>query len=261
MDVVPLIPRLRRWTLVVLVIGLNDIQGLRGGDMFSLSKREQIIITVSIILLLTCIGIIAISYNRLRPIELYSADMGQASNTQMIQGDIDEKEEGRGSKEQEEEELVVEVGEPQKIVVHVKGSVNNPGVVILEEGQRVFDAIESSGGALEGVADLNRVNLAQRLQDEQEVYVPAKGEEIEENKTDKFVNNMQQEQKSGSGININTASLEELQQLPGIGPVTAQSIIKYRTQNKKFTSINDIMNVSGIGDKKFEQIRDLIRVD
>ena len=221
--------------------------------MFNLSRREQIIITVSIILLIACIGIISINYSRLRPIEIYSADNGQADNLQITGEDTDEEEIEDTTKQED----IETTPEPQKIAVHVKGSVKKPGVVILDEGQRVFDAIEMAGGILEGVADLNRVNLAQRLQDEQEVYVPAIGEEVEPEKPEEDV---QKHQQAGYKININTASLEALQQLPGIGPVTAQNIINYRTQSGKFTSIEDIKNVSGIGDKKFEQIKDLITV-
>lgn len=154
--------------------------------------------------------------------------------------------------------------QPKKVVVYVTGAVKNPGVYTLEDGMRVKDAIDLAGGVLPE-ADLLRLNLAQKLHDEDKLYVPKIGEIMSESQT-------QQSTAGASGtagitslsdgkININTAGLSELDTLPGIGPATAQKIIDYRTQNGPFKSIDDIKNVSGIGDKKFEQIKDKIKVD
>jgi len=146
--------------------------------------------------------------------------------------------------------------ERAKIVIHITGAVNKPGVYELSEGDRVKDAISAAGGASSD-ADLTNINLAQKLRDEDKIYVPRIGE---------FEN---LEQTSGNiipGINpseagkidINSADIAQLDSLPGIGPATAQKIIDYREQNGPFKTIEELKNVSGIGDKKFEDIKDKI---
>ncbi|MCR4431437.1 MAG: helix-hairpin-helix domain-containing protein [Tepidanaerobacteraceae bacterium] len=148
--------------------------------------------------------------------------------------------------------------QPKKVVVYVTGAVRNPGVYTLEDGMRVKDAIDLAGGPLPE-ADLLRINLAQKLHDEDKLYIPEIGEIMGESTLQQ---NSAGIASSGDGkININTAGLSELDALPGIGPATAQKIIDYRTQNGPFKSIDDIKNVSGIGDKKFEQLKDKIKVN
>jgi len=149
----------------------------------------------------------------------------------------------------------------QKIVVHVAGAVKNPGVYTLEEGQRVKDAIEIAGGPLPE-ADLLRLNLAQKMQDEDKLYVPKIGEitEQEDQVSATYGATVGVVTKNDGKININTADETELTKLPGIGPATAQKIIDYRKTKGAFKTIEEIKNVSGIGDKKFEQIKDKIKV-
>lgn len=151
------------------------------------------------------------------------------------------------------------VAEPEKIVIHVAGAVKNPGVYTLEEGKRVKDAIEIAGGSLPE-ADLLRLNLAQKIHDEDKLYVPQIGETPDESESTSYGVTVGEGLKDDGKIDINTAGEAELTQLPGIGPVTAQKIIDYRAANGSFKSIDDIKNVSGIGDKKFEQIKDKIKV-
>lgn len=141
------------------------------------------------------------------------------------------------------------------IMVDIGGQVSRPGLIKLKEGDRLVDAVEAAGG-LKEEADLDRINLARKLNDEEKIYIPRIGEEdipkiIDSNPgSDNNTNNK-------SKININTADKEELMTLPGIGEATADKILNYREENS-FEKIEDIMNVSGIGDKKFEDIKDMI---
>ncbi|MFU2157681.1 helix-hairpin-helix domain-containing protein [Caldisericum sp. AR60] len=141
---------------------------------------------------------------------------------------------------------------PQKIKVYVTGEVKHPDVYELQENSIIKDAITLAGGVTEN-ADLIAINLAKKLTDGEEVIVPAK-ENSTSNSTVSASN-----AKTGK-ININSATKEELMTLPGIGEVKANAIIDYRTKNGPFKSIHDIVNVSGIGEKTFEKIKDLITV-
>lgn len=153
-------------------------------------------------------------------------------------------------------EETVSDGESHKtetLFVHVSGCVANPGLYELEEGSRLASAIEAAGGFTEDAA-CDSVNLARRLEDGEMVVVlpmsagSGANEEIPEAKT------------ASSLVNINTATAEELEQLPGIGPSTAQKIVSDRMANGSFKSPDDLKRVTGIGDKKFETISALICV-
>ncbi len=157
--------------------------------------------------------------------------------------------------------------EEVKIMVHVEGEVVSPGLYKLSENSRVFDAVELAGGLTEK-ADRKQINLAMKIEDEEKIYIPAKGEVAEVNLPQQ--NNNVQENKStstrnttvGSGkININQASLKELTKLNGIGDALAERIVEYRQQQGSFKSIEEIKKVSGIGDKKFEQIKGYISIN
>lgn len=154
----------------------------------------------------------------------------------------------------------------EKIKVHVSGAVVQEGVIELEANARVIDAIEKAGGTKEE-ADMKEVNLAETLEDGMKIYIPTKEEQkkIEEenttitneaNTTSKTITQTNKKEK----INLNTASLEELDTLPGIGPSTAQKIIDYRKEKGKFKSIEEIKEVSGIGESKYEKIKSLIEI-
>ncbi|MDO5041571.1 MAG: DUF655 domain-containing protein [Peptoniphilus sp.] len=138
----------------------------------------------------------------------------------------------------------------EDIYIHVCGQVKHPGLIKLKSDARVIDAINAAGGMYED-ADIDNINLAKKLQDEERVYVPAVGE-VSVNST--FSSNVAEQ------VNINTADVNELENLPGIGPKTAEKIINYR-KNKSFNRIEDIMNVGGIGEKKFEEIKDYIKTN
>lgn len=160
------------------------------------------------------------------------------------------------------------VEEVEKIVVHITGQVINPGVITLEKGDRIMDAIETAGGVTDE-ADLEKVNLAYVLEDAQKVYIPSKKEKedsayIEKGSGEKIILSGESVKSSKKEeelrININTANEEELQKLDGIGSSTAIKIINYRKENGKFNSIEEIKNVSGIGESKFNKIKKYIYV-
>ncbi len=156
----------------------------------------------------------------------------------------------------DEEVLAVEVKDKKpEMLVHVAGAVVSPGVVELEEGARIKDAIDAAGGLLEK-ADIRTINLAAEVTDGTKVYIPKFGEELT---TDSSGSDTQSSTSSDGKVNINTASKEELMKLPGVGASTADAIITERKKGK-FKSIQDLKRISGIGDKKFEKLEPHIRV-
>lgn len=142
--------------------------------------------------------------------------------------------------------------ETEYIFVHIEGCVQNPGLFKIEKGTRLYELIDIAGGETED-ADLSKINLASILVDTQKIYVPAITiySENDENSTDYSHNKL---------VNINTATSSELQTLNGIGPNMAERIIKYREQNGGFTQIDDIMKVEGIGESKFNKIKENITI-
>jgi competence protein ComEA len=144
---------------------------------------------------------------------------------------------------------------PAPIRVYISGAVRTPAVYELPQGSIILDAIESAGGAAPD-AHLDGINLALELQDQQHVHVPREGEA----NPPPVISGGQSERSAGSSININTATAKELQTLPGVGEVTAQRIIDYREANGPFQTIEEIQNVSGIGTKTFEGMKDMIAV-
>lgn len=162
------------------------------------------------------------------------------------------------------------VEENNTIVVHITGEINYPGVVVLKEGARVVDAIEAGGGETDE-ADLSSLNLAYMLSDGEKIYVPNKEETSQESQEREYItsakDNSEQSENGAKStgtnfkININTAKQEELTQITGIGESTAKKIIEYRTQNGKFKSIEDIKNIPGIGDSKFNAMKEEITVN
>jgi competence protein ComEA len=136
------------------------------------------------------------------------------------------------------------------VVVDVVGAVRRPGLYRLSQGARIADAVSRAGGAT-AKADLALVNLAAPLADGEQVVVPGRG--------------TAQPGQPGAGgastsgpVHLSTASLEELDSLPGIGPVTAQKILDYRQQHGAFTSVDELDAVPGIGPSRLEQLKDLV---
>ena len=155
------------------------------------------------------------------------------------------------------------IEENTAVVVDVSGAVVNPSVVELPNGSRVYQAIQKAGGLTEA-ADTRSTNQAEILTDGQKVYIPTKQElEGTDNKssgTASFSSPFQSGSGSSGLININTADSAALQELTGVGPSTAEKIINYRNENGKFDRIEDIKNVSGIGNKTFEKFKNKITV-
>ena len=153
--------------------------------------------------------------------------------------------------------------ESEKIVIHITGEVEEEGVIELEKGARIADAIEMAGGTTEE-ADLSKVNLAYSLSDGQKLNIPNVNEREQEDVVkDEPGNNIiiEGNEEKEVKININKATQTEIETLPGIGPSTALKIINYRNEHGKFKNIEDIKNVSGIGDSKFENIKEYICVE
>lgn len=148
---------------------------------------------------------------------------------------------------------------PLEMKVHITGEVLNPGVYEIKENDRLEDLIAMAGGFKEG-ADIDMVNLALRLEDQMKIYIPSLGERKEEELSNvSGLADLGEAQGNNTKININTAGKEELMTLPNIGEKRAEAIIEYR-KTKRFEKIEDIKNVSGIGDKFFEAMKDLIIV-
>lgn len=181
--------------------------------------------------------------------------------------EIDEQE--LESSNTEDKNTTGETKEESVIVVHVSGAVNYPGIVELNENSRIADAIEKAGG-LKEEACIDEINLAYVLEDGIKIHIPTVEEQKEKNNVEndnniyitsesKTVEKNNNPQKTCK-ININTATQEELENLPGIGPSTSLKIINYRNENGKFKSIEDIKEVSGIGESKFNNIKDMISI-
>jgi competence protein ComEA len=145
--------------------------------------------------------------------------------------------------------LVLEAApSPAPLRVHVSGAVVRPGVYSLTDGSRVEDAVQAAGG-FSAQAATDSINLAAQLKDGVQIVVPGQGVDIGKTKKGEM-----------SRLNLNAATQEDLEKLPGIGQVAAQKILQYREENGLFLSIEDIQQVPGIGPATFEKIKDLIIV-
>ena len=155
--------------------------------------------------------------------------------------------------------------EPTGIVVHAAGAVARPGVYRLGGGARVVDLLEAAGGAAAG-ADLSRINLAAPLPDGARVHFPLTGEDppVELDAVDAPPPGVEDtedaENQPAALVDINSADAAELEELPGIGPVTAAAIVRHREQSGPFRSVQSLQEVSGIGPVKFGNIEHLVTV-
>ena len=212
----------------------------------NLNKKQKTIILI--IAIIVAIGMIYFIYNK-----------------NQIRSDIDLESEILISNTSENK-TNVELQE-DLVVIHITGSVKNPGIVKLKYGSRIEDAIEAAGGLTEN-ADITNVNLAYVLDDGVKIRIPSITDEKngdEQILEDGSGENIIEETNMTLGastkeVNINKATETELQSLPGIGASLASRIIEYRNQNGKFSKIEDIKNVNGIGDSKYDNIKDFITV-
>lgn len=150
---------------------------------------------------------------------------------------------------------------PVLILVHVAGEVRAPGVVRLDPGARVLDVVEAAGG-LTGRADTDRLNLARLVTDGERVWVPAPGEEVPDLVEPVAAGPVTTSAPTGGAarspvtmVNLNTADQAALEELPGVGPVTAGHILTWRSEHGRFTSVEELLEVSGIGERTLEQLR------
>ena len=158
----------------------------------------------------------------------------------------------------------IEETEEKNIFVHIAGCVQKEGMLELSSNSRIADAIEKAGGLTQD-ADLSDINLAYILEDGMKIYIPNQNERQENNEITENIPNtatmqIQDTNKKQDVININTATQEELDTLPGIGPATAIKIIEYRKEKGKFKQKEEIKEVRGIGEAKYEKIKEYISV-
>lgn len=158
-----------------------------------------------------------------------------------------------------EDETDDDAKENEAMKVHITGQINREGVYEIKDGDRLEDLINKAGG-LSPDADSKSLNLAMKLEDQMKIYIPSKDEILdqEDASTDQIISNADPSSQEGK-ININEASKEELMTLPNIGEKRAQAIIDYR-ESKKVETIEEIKNVTGIGDKFYQAMQDLITV-
>ncbi|MDD5497564.1 MAG: helix-hairpin-helix domain-containing protein [Atribacterota bacterium] len=208
--------------------------------MFNLSRQEKIVLLFLIAILLIALGgkFYLQGKNKITIIPANSQDKEVIPEAQVI---------------------VVE----ESLIIHVAGAVNHPGVYQLPSGKRVIDALKMAGGETEK-ANLDAVNLAAPLYDGQKIIIPFIPENVESGliKSDgQFILSQDYSNLNNSSLlNINNATSRQLEELPGIGSVLAERIIEYRESNGVFRNIEEIKDVPGIGEKKFEAIKELITV-
>ena len=161
-------------------------------------------------------------------------------------------------------DLLLNDSESLRIAVHVVGAVQQPGVYHLSAGSRGDDAVRLAGGAT-SQADLKRVNLAAVLVDGQQLWIPRIGERLVPNTLPITLPNAAPSNAVPSNgvpalVDINQATVADLDRLPGIGPSTARAIVDHRTRNGPFASVDDLLAVRGIGPAKLAELRALVRV-
>jgi competence protein ComEA len=140
-----------------------------------------------------------------------------------------------------------------ELIVDIEGKVRHPGIVRVPKGSRVIDALEAAGGALPG-AQTSALNLARILTDGEQILVGVPQPAGSDQPTASAGS-----QPAGP-VDLNTATLDQLEELPGVGPVLAQRILDYRLKQGRFTSVDELRSVSGIGDQRFAELKDLVRV-
>ena len=236
--------------------------------MIQITKKQFIIIISIILIIVISIGTYLLYQNSFSDFDYSDLEEGQnilENETSTSPNDISS----------DSSNLQPSSSSNELIIVHITGHVNSPGIVKLPDGSRISDAIDSAGGTT-AEADLSPINLAYRLEDGQKVYIPSL-QEVKESKQETTSSEDYISQDSGDSvileensyskegnqqsqdkININSATQTQLELIPGVGPSTALKIIEHRNTNGKFKSIEDIKSVKGIGDTKFENMKEYI---
>ncbi len=171
-------------------------------------------------------------------------------------GENDKTEETLPNQSKTEIETEVNENPPKKVAqkeyyVDISGCVKTPGIYKIKDGARLFEVIELAGGLTEN-ADYNGFNQAEKIEDGDKIIIPSKQDLLDDEVSGGTV--------SSGKINLNTADITKLQEIPGIGPSTAEKIISYRQNNGRFHKIEDLLNISGIGEKTFAKMEDKITV-
>lgn len=244
--------------------------------MYNLNKKQKTILVI-IAILIVC-GISYYVYTKDNELFMGTEELAVESKSESQDGEkVGETQEDKTQKSDTYSDSI--------IIVYITGAVNKEGVIELKPKSRIADAIDKSGG-LRDDANIDEINLAYILEDGMKIHIPTNEEKEQEKKqqedeeqhskledeTSKYVStnsgidvesssiNQSVSASTNTKVNINTATQTELETLPGIGPSTALKIIKYRTENGKFATIEAIKEVSGIGESKFNNIKELIYV-
>lgn len=230
--------------------GMNNEEPLMRGIIFMKKKIYLSIIASFFILAGICYYLI------------FAKDTDKTSDNSLKKIEINTQ---TASKEPDNENNEFEQKEKEIILVHVCGAVRNPGVYTFEYGARMIEGIDAAGGFLDTAA-LEYLNLAQKMTDELRIYVPSIDEvkdgykdDLSEKNNLNENNNLPETDDQGR-ININTASVKKLTELPGIGDKKAENIVNYRETNGYFTQPSDILKVNGIGESLYKNLEDKITV-
>lgn len=223
------------------------------GKMYRISAKKQF--CTILICLIVCIGVgLYINHtNALRPTRVGAS----ADSNDSVQTSLESTQTSIPTK--------MPTALPQKVMLHISGAVNKPGVVVVKENARLADAVEAAGG-LKKDCDLSQINLAAFVTDGMKVHIPFVGQTPIVILSSPAAQSAMQPTKTpamstvAQKVNINIAGIEELTRLSGIGESTAKKIIAYREENGRFGRIEDILQVSGIGDAKFRNIKNDICV-
>ncbi|MDR0880663.1 MAG: ComEA family DNA-binding protein [Clostridioides sp.] len=238
-------------------------------------KHKILLISMSILTVVIVFGAKMLSFNNGLYVagEKSKVNDGRSGKIKEDGGDLSSKEDKKDGMSLEKKSE--EAGEKNSgtITIYVSGAVEKPGIVTVDSNKRLFDAVAALGGTT-AEANLDGVNMAKKLEDGKHYVIPKKGEPVLVDEADipsdesSASNNSSGNANAGNSngtssnqsgkVNINTADAKELDTLPGVGESTAEKIIQYREKNGKFNNIEDIKNVSGIGDKKFDALKDLI---
>lgn len=222
-------------------------------------KNKKKIITFIVIALISIGGLVFKGYFTDEIYVLNEEENIDTSENDVLEEDLD-KDESSDSKSENSKNI-----SSKEITIYISGEVNNPGIVTLKSDDRLADAVKMLGGVTKK-ADMNNINLAIKLEDEMHYIIPKKGDKTNNSNqnTNENMNNNQVTNETNSQnnkININTASIQELDAIPGVGEATANKILSYREENGNFKNIEEIKNVNGIGEKKYENMKDSICVN